>query len=99
MLLYPPQPGEGIVPEQKAWPLETPFSETGVQFPAAEGASCVTLTGDDLEAALPSLMEGNELTTFHDSVDDQRQAKAVVVVPGATSPCPDEPSDLPVDPY
>jgi hypothetical protein len=87
------------VPEQQAWPLDTPFSETGVPFPGAEGAICVTLTGDDLATVLPALVNGNELTVFHDSVDEQRQAKAVVVVPGMVSPCPDEPTDLPLDPY
>jgi hypothetical protein len=44
-------------------------------------------------------VNGNELTVFHDAVDDQRQAKAVVVVPGMVSPCPDEPTDLPLDSY
>ena len=96
VLLFPPQPGEGIVPEQQTWPLAAPFSETGVAYPGVEGARCVTLSGDDLATALPALMAGNELTVFHDSVDDQAQAKAVVVVPGATSPCPDEATDLPL---
>jgi hypothetical protein len=90
VLLYPPQPAEGVVPDQQAWPLDAPFSETGVSYPGEEGANCVTLAGDDLDAVLPALVDGNELTIFHDSADEQRQAKAVVVVPGAPSPCPDE---------
>lgn len=95
VLLYPPQPAEGIVPEQVEWPL-APFSQIGVPFPAAEGAQCVTVSGDDLTTALQFLVDSNEITIFVDSEGEARQAKAVVVVPGATSPCPDEAADLPL---
>ena len=97
MLLYPPQPADGIVPEQVEWPL-APFSQLGVPYPAAEGAQCVTISGDDLETSLSVVLKANEITIFVDSTGDGRQAKAVVVVPGAPSPCPDEAIDLPLQP-
>jgi len=98
MLLYPPQPAEGIVPEQVQWPL-APFAELGVPYPAAEGAQCITISGDDLESMTQLLVDANEITIFVDSTGEGRQAKAVVVVPGATSPCPDEATDLPLPTY
>jgi hypothetical protein len=98
MLLFPPQPGEGIVPEQVDWPL-APFSELGIPYPGAEGAQCITVLGDDLESSLEVVVDANEITVFVDATGDARQAKAVVVVPGAPSPCPDEATDLPLPAY
>jgi hypothetical protein len=95
VLLYPPQPAEGIVPEQVEWPL-APFSQVGVAYPGLEGAQCMTISGDDLTTSLQFLVDANEITIFVDGTGDARQAKAVVVVPGAPSPCPDEATDLPL---
>jgi len=98
MLLYPPQPGEDIVPQQVEWPL-APFSQLGVPYPGVEGSQCVTISGDGLGTSLEFLIDANEITVFVDSEGDARQAKAVVVVPGATSPCPDGATDLPLPAY
>jgi hypothetical protein len=49
----------------------------------------VTLAGEDLATTLPVLLGANQITIFNDELDGQRSAVAVVVTPGAESPCPD----------
>ena len=82
-----PEPGLGQQPA--AWPLDEAFAAVGVEYPGQVGSRCTTLTGEDLADVLPLLRSANQLTVFHDTVDAQRPALAVVVVPGAESPCPD----------
>lgn len=84
----PPEPGLGQQPA--TWPLDEAFAAIGVEYPGRPGSRCVTLTGEDVATALPLLRAANQLTVFLDTVDDQRSAMALVVVPGAESPCPQE---------
>ena len=86
----PAQPEPGLEQQLVTWPLPGSFETIGAEFPGEPGARCVTLAGEDLDATLPQLLGANQLTVFHDEVDGQRSALAVVVVPGADSPCPDE---------
>lgn len=89
LLTAPAQPEPGLEQQLATWPLEETFHEVGVDFPGVAGARCITLNGDDLEAVLPVLIGANQLTVFNDAVDTTKSALAVVVVPGADSPCPD----------
>lgn len=89
LLTAPARPEPGLQQQLVTWPLEETFDEIGVDFPGMAGDRCVTLSGEDLEAVLPALRGANQLTVFHDSVDATRSAMAVVVVPGAESPCPE----------
>ncbi len=90
LLTAPARPEPGLEQQLATWPLEETLHEIGVDFPGLAGARCVTLSGDDLEKVLPVLRGANQLTVFHDTVDTTRSVIAVVVVPGADSPCPDE---------
>ena len=85
----PARPEPGLPQRPVTWPLAGSFDQMGDEFPGEAGARCLTLTGDDLAAVLPVLEAANQLTVFHDEVDGQRSASAVVVVPGAESPCGD----------
>ena len=89
LFIPPARPEPGLQPQLSAWPLAGSFEDVGVEFPGEEGTRCVTVRAADLEAVLPALVAANQLTVFHDSVDGQRSAVAVVVVPGAESPCRD----------
>jgi hypothetical protein len=89
VLFVAPADGQGIQQQQMAWPLDESFETVGVEFPGVEGARCRTYTTDDLAGVLPALVTANQLTIFHDQADSQRSAIAVVVVPGADSPCPE----------
>lgn len=86
----PARPEPGLEQQLATWPLDETFHVIGVDFPGQAGARCVTLSGDDLDTVLPVLLRANQLTVFNDTVDTLRSAIAVVVVPGADSPCPDE---------
>lgn len=90
LLTAPARPEPGLEQPLATWPLDVTFHEIGVEFPGLTGARCATLSGDDLDAVLPVLIGANQLTVFHDTVDTTKSAIAVVVVPGADSPCPDE---------
>ena len=83
-----PEPGLGQQPQ--TWPLDVTFAAVGVEYPGNVGSRCLTLRGEDLAAVLPVLRAANQLSVFLDTDDDQRSVMAVVVVPGAESPCPDE---------
>jgi hypothetical protein len=83
----PAQPEPGLPQQPKAWPLGGSFDQMGVEYPGAPGSRCITITGDELELAVPVLEEANQLTVFLDEADGQASANAVVVVPGAASPC------------
>lgn len=89
LLQAPARPEPGLEQPLVTWPLEATFHEIGVDFPGVAGARCVTLAGDELEAVLPVLIGANQLTVFVDAVDTLKSALAVVVVPGAESPCAD----------
>jgi hypothetical protein len=90
LLLTEPPAGEpGLSPVPVEWPLDTPLAETGVEFPGEEGTRCVTLEGEDLEAVLPILQNGNALTTVFDQDDTQAGLLVRVLVPNEPSPCPD----------
>ncbi len=93
VLFIQPAPEPGLEQQLATWPLDQTFHEIGIEFPGQQGLRCVTLAGEDLEQVMPVLRGANQLTVFHDSVDTQRSAMAVVVVPGAESPCPDERAD------
>lgn len=90
LLTAPARPEPGLEQQLATWPLDVTFHEIGVEFPDLDGARCITLSGDDLAAVFPVLRGANQLTVFHDTVDTTKSAVAVVVVPGAESPCPDE---------
>jgi hypothetical protein len=83
------EPEPGLTQQPRTWPLEGNFAEMGVEFPGAPGSRCVTIDGDDLEVVLPVLEQANALTVFLDEAEGQASANAVVVVPGAQSPCGD----------
>ena len=83
----PARPEPGLPQRPVTWPLPGSFDQIGDEFPVEAGARCLTLSGDDLAVVLPVLEDANQLTVFHDEVDGQRSAMAVVVVPGAESPC------------
>ncbi|MGI8928416.1 MAG: hypothetical protein ACR2H0_02960 [Candidatus Limnocylindrales bacterium] len=86
----PARPEPGLEQRLATWPLDGTFHEIGVELPGVDGARCVTLSEHDLEAVLPVLMGANQLTVFNDTVDTFKSALAVVLVPGADSPCPDQ---------
>ncbi|MDQ3643179.1 MAG: hypothetical protein M3450_17365 [Actinomycetota bacterium] len=90
LLTAPARPEPGLEQQLARWPLDESFHEIGVAFPGLADARCTKLSGDDLDAVLPVLIGANQLTVFHDTVDTTKSALAVVVVPGADSPCPDE---------
>ncbi len=91
VLLTPPAPPEpGLEQQPVTWPLDESFFDLGVEFPGQAGARCATFSGADLDKVLPVLLAANQLTVFHDIVDGQASLLAVVLVPGAGSPCPDE---------
>jgi hypothetical protein len=91
VLLTPPaRPEPGLEQPLATWPLDESFADLGVEFPGQPASRCATLKGEDLEKVLPVLIAANQLTVFHDIVDGQVSLVAVVVVPGAESPCPDE---------
>ena len=83
----PVRPEPGLPQRPLTWPLAGSFDQIGYEFPGEAGARCLTVSGDDLDVVLPVLEDANQLSVFHDEVDGQRSAVAVVVVPGAESPC------------
>ncbi len=90
LLLTAPQANDAqFTPAPVAWPFDTPLTEAGVSFPGAEGDRCVTLSGDALAAVLPTLLGGNQLTTFVDQAANIAAPVVRVLVPGEESPCPD----------
>jgi len=89
-LFVAPADGGDLQQQLIAWPLDETFDSVGVEFPGQAGARCRTYGGDDLATLLPTLVHANQLTVFNDAVDNQASLMAVVVVPGAESPCPDE---------
>lgn len=90
LLTDPARPEPSLEQQLATWPLAGTFHEIGVEFPGLVGVRCVTLSGEDLDVVLPVLLGANQLTIFNDAVDTFKSALAVVVVPGAESPCPDE---------
>jgi hypothetical protein len=89
LLTAPNAPEPGLSQPPIAWPLEKPFEELGVDFPGQAGDRCATLSGDDLTAVWPALVDATQLTTFVDTLDVTRSVVVAVLVPGQESPCPD----------
>jgi len=72
------------------WPFETPLADSGVPYPGGEvGDRCVTLSGAALDAMLPILQSGNQLTVLVDSTGTVRAPIPRVLMPLEPSPCPD----------
>jgi hypothetical protein len=84
--LPPNEPG--LTPAPVAWPFENSLADAGVPFPGTEGDRCITLSGDDLAAVMPTLTAGNQLTKFVDQAGNLRSPIVRVLVPGEESPCP-----------
>lgn len=89
LFVAPARPEPGLPQQPRTWPLAGAFDEMGAELAGAPGSRCVTISGNDLKAVLPVLEQANQLTVFLDDADGQATASAVVVVPGAESPCPD----------
>lgn len=78
-------PGMGLRPVD--WPLGQPMADSGTAFPGLDGDRCVTIEGEDLEALLPVLRTGSQLTVFVDAADNVRAPIVRLLVPGEESPC------------
>ena len=88
LLLTEPTAGEpDLTPAPITWPFETPLDAAGVAYPGTQGDRCLTMATDELEAILPALRSGNQLTTFVDQAGNQRGLMVRVLVPGEESPC------------
>jgi hypothetical protein len=87
LFTLPTRSEPGLQQRPLTWPLPGSFEQMGSEFPGVEGSRCVTLAGEDAASVIPVLDLANQLTVLHDEVDGQRAATAVVIVPGAESPC------------
>jgi hypothetical protein len=78
--------GMAITPGQAKWPLAVAFS----RFGSAAGSidvRCAVVSGGDLAALLPALVEGNALTRYTDSEGVARSLVARPLLPGEPAPC------------
>jgi hypothetical protein len=81
---------QDMAPVPAEWPFETSMAEAGIEYAAEEGARCVTLSGESLEALWPTLRDANQLTVLVDQQGNLAAPIVRVLVPGDESPCPDE---------
>jgi hypothetical protein len=87
VLVGPPAEAQaGIAPNEKPWPLTTPFASFGSPMGSAD-YRCAVVSGAELAALLPAVEAGNQLTRFVDSQAAQRSLQARVLLPGEPSPC------------
>jgi hypothetical protein len=88
VLVIPPvaQQGGPITPEQKPWPLTTPFASFGSPF-GSSGDRCAVVSGADLETLLPAVQAANQLTRFLDSQAMEKSLQVRVLLPGEIDPC------------
>ncbi len=88
VLVVPPVADQNgpISPEQKPWPLATPFVSFGSPVSAAS-YRCAVVSGSDLAALLPAVQAGNQLTRFVDGQGMERSLQVRVLLPGETDPC------------
>lgn len=88
VLVVPPVANQDgpTTPDQKPWPLTTPFASFGTPFGSAD-SRCAVVSGADLEALLPAVQAANQLTRFLDSQAMERSLQVRVLLPGETGPC------------
>ena len=89
LLTVPEAPDPSMQPVPVDWPFATPLAQAGHPYAGQTGASCMTLSGSDLEVMLPILQSANQLTVFVDHDGTTRAPIARVLVPGEPSPCND----------
>lgn len=86
MTSTPTDASGGIAPNQKPWPLTTPFASFGKALDADN--RCAVVSGADLAQLLPAVQSGNALTRFVDAGGVKKSLQARVLLPGEPSPCP-----------
>jgi hypothetical protein len=87
VLVGPPAEAQGgIVPNEKPWPLTTPFASFGSPMGSAD-SRCAVVSGAEVAQLLPAVEAGNQLTRFVDSQAMKRSLQVRVVLPGEPSPC------------
>jgi hypothetical protein len=64
-----PQPGAGVEPTLKDWPLATPLGSFGAPLGDSTGMRCGVVTGDELATLLPDLQSSNALTYWRSQGD------------------------------
>jgi hypothetical protein len=78
--------GSPITPGQAKWPLAVAFS----RFGSAAGSTdirCAVVSGGDMAALLPAILDGNALTRYSDSEGVAKSLVARPLLPGEPSPC------------
>jgi hypothetical protein len=87
VLVGPPAEAQaGIAPNEKPWPLTTPFASFGSPMGSVD-SRCAVVSGADLALLLPAVEAANQLTRFVDSQAAQRSLQARALVPGEPDPC------------
>jgi hypothetical protein len=87
VLVGPPAEAQsGIAPNEKPWPLTTPFASFGSPMGSAD-SRCAVVSGADLALLLPAVEAGNQLTRFVDSQAVKRSLEVRVLLPGEPGPC------------
>jgi hypothetical protein len=87
VLVGPPSDATGgMAPNEKPWPLSTPFASFGAQSGSVD-YRCAIVSGDDLAKLLPAVEASNGLTRFVDSDSVRKQLQVRVVLPGEPGPC------------
>jgi hypothetical protein len=89
VLVVPPAAGGDIPTNQVTWPLAD-FADMGVTVDGAQGTSCATVFGADLDDLLPALLNANQMTVFIDNTGADQSVNARALVPLEPSPCADQ---------
>jgi hypothetical protein len=87
VLVGPPAEAQaGIAPNEKPWPLTTPFASFGSPMGSAD-SRCAVVSGAELAALLPAVEAANQLTRFVDSQAVQKSLQVRALLPGEPDPC------------
>jgi hypothetical protein len=78
--------GMAITPGQARWPLAVAFSRFGSAAGSAD-IRCAVVSGGDMAALLPAILDGNALTRYTDSEGVARSLIARPLLPGEPSLC------------
>lgn len=88
VLVVAPATANGdIMPNKTEWPLDADFATFGAPFVGGEDLRCAVVSGDDLAALLPALLNANQMTVFVDSAGVEKSLNVRALVPGEDPPC------------
>jgi hypothetical protein len=87
LLIAPAADNAGIAANRAQWPLATDFADFGQPFAGGEGLRCAVVSGEDVEALLPALLNANQMTIFVDASAAEHSLNVRALVPGEESPC------------